>query len=811
MPRPLFTPCISLLVGLICHCPARAAAPLAPIAETTLASGGRAWGPAREGKLALKLEAAAPLTRVSNLVLALRVPEARPDQKVRIRAGGSVGEFCLGWQGWRRVVVPVRALVRKGSPETIGELCQEITLEWIGEGPVELELEVGRAALVAGEPEGVAISDGELLALLDLARPELAAVRLAHERGDEAAALRELVLHFRRDHRTRMPHAEQTRDPRPAGDAARRGELSLIGIQHTYSDAEIDWRFNPTAGTAAFSKEWIWSLNRHDWWSALARAYEATGDDRYAEVWARQLRTWTSQHPTPAVPLEQEGAWRGLEAGLRLARVWPAAFFALAPSPAVRDEDVLLYLKTSVEHARMLAGHPYNPGNHYLLAMCGLLTQGVTMPEFTDAAFWRARALAGLGHSFERNTLSEGAWSELAPAYHQWVVNRALVAFRLAQTNGFASAVEPELWARLRKMAEWNVLLALPDGTVPRLNDGGPVRIGSEAALAAAVFPDSDLLSRAVSPEAPAPAVASLALPDSGYLVMRDGWAKDGSFVLLDTGPLGGWHGHQDALNLVAAFYGRLFLFDNGGYKYDTSGWRRYGIATASHNTILVDGLGQARGSETRPADVAFGSSQAVDFARGTYLSGYGADPKKPRPLAQHRREVAFLKPAAGRQALVVVVDSLRSASDQIRHYDLRWHIQGTRWRSEGNGSITRTDDLGRPNLALVSLAGATRFSGVSAQREPELLGWYYPDQNSQPEPALTIRHQGSASGVLRFVTLLVPSVGVSPSITVRPEGHDAWLIDFSDRPSERIRLERQPAADRPSFSLEGVEWPALR
>ena len=78
-------------------------------------------------------------------------------------------------------------------------------------------------------------------------------------------------------------------------EAATRGEVSVVGVAHAFPEGRIDWLFNPTGKGTPFNPEWTWQLNRMYFWGALARAYEATGDERYAKAFVRQFTDWFAQ------------------------------------------------------------------------------------------------------------------------------------------------------------------------------------------------------------------------------------------------------------------------------------------------------------------------------------------------------------------------------------------------------------------------------------------------------------------------------------------------------------------------------------
>ena len=757
----------------------------------------------------------------------LYLPERASAGRIGFRLGNRSDSLILSWVGWRRISIPLAVM---GKNKAEGEPDQ-LYLTREGEFPADYTVYLQDARRVSVST-GAGITEEDLLDHLDFTRPGLAAVRMAMEKNQKAEALAALAAYFRQDFTARMPwtglagHAvtedkeEKRRKVVEAADKLLAGTVTHADNTYTFPGGDVDWRFNPTAGTDKFTYEWGFSLNRHGIWEPITLAYEATRDEKYADLWVRQFRRWVEQMPAPGIDEERgDSGWRGLEAGLRFSRIWPSAFFSVAPAKAVKDEDILLFLRSVVDHGNFLSGHPYSPGNHFLLAMCGLFTQGVTFPELKDSSYWRRRGLEQLTLSLDRNTVPEGAWYEFAPGYHQWVVNRTMTAFRIAQINGFGQEVAPSLWAHLEKMASWNVRMSGPDGLVPTVNDGGKVIIAQSVATSSIVFPENPLLRWAAQREnaksPPPPQQPSYALPDSGYTIFRTGWGSKDSYVLFDVGPLGGWHGHHDALNIVTYFYGRPFLFDNGGWAYDATIWRKYGPSTASHNTVLVDGLGQWRGYSRadpiglNPANTpppVFATSSTVDYASGWYVADYGKKGAA-EPIAHHRRELAFLK---GESPLLVVVDTLAPLDTKEHRYEARWHLLSTKWNEDKKARVLWTTDAGKPNLAVLALAGAEEFHADSGVTTPEVLGWSYDGQTGGPYPALTLRQAVTGSGVKRLVTVFIPFKGKpgNPVTSVRRNGTNQWVIALKGQNPVTLELAEQAAGSQPSFTLRGVAWP---
>ena len=92
-----------------------------------------------------------------------------------------------------------------------------------------------------------------------------------------------------------------------------RGKFDLLGFLNLDLGAEVDWHFEPVSGKHSPLKHWkqfdelgtretgdkkiIWELNRHQHFFTLGIAFRLTGDERYAETFARHLEGWMRQNP----------------------------------------------------------------------------------------------------------------------------------------------------------------------------------------------------------------------------------------------------------------------------------------------------------------------------------------------------------------------------------------------------------------------------------------------------------------------------------------------------------------------------------
>jgi hypothetical protein len=727
------------------------------------------------------------------------------------------GLVQITWQGWQEVLMPRRAF----SATSTGQVPDWRSVQTIGfsfpdgsaGGPI-----LNFGSVRVGDPRGPRLSDEGLLKLIDLDRPELAEVRRLSSTGNVDAAIRALAVHFRRRTNVKWWFNPSRRDPASVPiDMARVNQMVVSNTTILYRRfpfrAEVaDWSINPTAGRSNETNEWLWPLNRMDYWNDIGAAWWKTGDPKYVQLFVRQLRSWAQAMPMPNMMDEAPGSgWRGLEAGIRSGETWPQAWHRFLSSPEFSDADLILMLKCFADHGRYLSEHRVPDArlpstNHFLIAWSGLYTVGAMFPEFRAAGQWRAEGRTRLVAALQSGLLSDGGWYEFAPGYHLWVLSKAISVYKFARLNGDEHSFCDSFARMLQRGYEWPLKLMAPDRTYPKVNDTGSNERMQYGAELAQLFPGSTLLRWAASLNDPAgildpvkpPVWRSTLLESSGYAVLRSGWGSEANYVCFDAGRLGGWHGHQDKLSLMVWAKGREVLFDGGGGTYDVSDFRKYGQQTESHNTVMVDRLNQNR-TYTNATDPighddpatpipALVTNSDWDYATGWYLDGYGPERQ---PLARHRREVVLLQ-----GELVLVADTLIPYDDAVHEYEARWHLKTTKWMHQDSTAATATTDAGKPNLLVVPLEReGLQVREDSAVRSPRLLGWDV-ERDRSPEPALTVRHTKSGAGTQRFVTLLLPlsAEEKNPISEVRPDGDRLWRVHFTTGRQLQVEIGRGDA-----------------
>ena len=180
----------------------------------------------------------------------------------------------------------------------------------------------------------------------------------------------------------------------------------------------------------------VWEMSRHHQVSVLAAAFWLTGQERYAETAAAQLRSWWAANPF----LSGVHWTSGIEAGVRLL-CWVWVRRLLADWPKVGDlfEDDEDALRQIGWHQEFLAGfvsRGSSANNHVVAEAAGRLAAACAFPWYARSERWRQDAAALLERELAANTFPDGMNREQASDYHRFVLELALVAAVEADAAG---------------------------------------------------------------------------------------------------------------------------------------------------------------------------------------------------------------------------------------------------------------------------------------------------------------------------------------------------------------------------------------
>lgn len=421
---------------------------------------------------------------------------------------------------------------------------------------------------------------------------------------------------------------------------------------------EFDWLVNPSA-----DPEWHILLHKFYYGVGLARAYEATGENAYWKRWVQLTRSWI-EAGTPADFIAADVTGRRLQNW-----VYAWSIFVRAPLPARFHRQ---FLDSVHAQTQRLLQTMHKARNHRTLELYAVFLVSVAFPEFSEAAQWRAHALAELEANAADDFQADGAHCEQSSHYHCIVLRNFLNVVRLARLNGIV--LGEALQGRLRRALVFAAWMHRPDGEIAALSDADG---GSYMDM---LYEGADLLDCRAELEC-AIAGRTAHFHDSGYVVLKSEAGRPGErtqdrrFLVFDAGHTGaGNHGHLDALSVEIYAHGTPIVVDPGRYTYAEGGatnWRAAFRGTAAHSTVQVDGRDQARyepagkkwkitGQHARASVRGFASTEHADYVHGEVISA--------EYEARHERRIFFVG-----GAYWLIIDTLRAG--EPHHYDLRYQL----------------------------------------------------------------------------------------------------------------------------------------
>ncbi|HEX5735899.1 MAG TPA: alginate lyase family protein [Blastocatellia bacterium] len=521
-------------------------------------------------------------------------------------------------------------------------------------------------------------------------------------------------------------------------DRAIDARFDLLGLEGLSFGDPIDWRLEPTSGRRTGLEHWskidylhpdvagdkkvTWELNRHSHFVTLGQAYWLTGDEKYCESFITQATSWMD-----ANPVSRGINWASsLEVAFR-AIAWLWALHLFAASHKMRPHFAVRLLKQLWAHGRHVnsyLSHYFSANTHLTGEALALFYLGTALPEFREANRWRETGLQILLEQMPKHIGQDGVYFEQSSYYQRYTADFYTHLLVLARASGARLPAEVE--ERLALAVDHLMWITRPDGSAPLVGDDDGGRLITLAtrnsndyrdtiATAAAIFNRGDwkfvageakvetlwLLGPAglksydeIEPRTPA--ACSRAFTEGGYYVMRDGWSRDSSYVLIDCGPHGSsscGHAHADALAFEFAANGKTWLVDPGTFTYTgNQEMRDHFRSTHAHNTVTVDDESQSVTSGpfswqhvARAYAKQFISQTDFDYFEGSH-DGYEqlADP------VTHTRSVLFAKQHPS--ACLIVKDRFQ-ANDQ-HTYALRYHFPaGCSAEADGNQVIATSND----------------------------------------------------------------------------------------------------------------------
>lgn len=441
------------------------------------------------------------------------------------------------------------------------------------------EVSPGVEILPENKPNEVV--DSKLFEIINLDYPGLEKVKKFYESGEYYYAANELLEYYRTRVDVNNPSVNlinptiSEKDQRIADQALEHrfyvkgfaesvDEATKLETYYSFYDAsakKIDWSANEDKQKK--EQEFRYQLHRHQWMLPQAKAY-------------RQ--------------------WKGLQVAERvLSQVDIMPYFI--HSTNFTPEWLSTFLVAFEKEVECIRLNYYQSGNILISQYQAVATAGILMPEFKNASTWATEGTQGLNESLDTQFNDDGVEYELDFSYHTAAISDFREIYLIAQANNKTNLLSPSYISKLKKATEFVMDMIYPNYTIDNFNDTRSASYAKSTLLNrlkeySAMYPDDNgLLWVATEGKSGSkPSYTTKAYSTSGYYMLRNGWDKDATMMILKNNynPTNQWHCQPDNGTFGLYRKERNFFPDAGVFTYNTGAARSKYASTVNHNTMTI-------------------------------------------------------------------------------------------------------------------------------------------------------------------------------------------------------------------------------
>ena len=597
----------------------------------------------------------------------------------------------------------------------------------------------------------------EVFSLLNLDYPGLEKVKTLHNEGKDADAAKALLDYYRARTDVKTPDVNlknikiSKTEQQWADDALQHTFFVHKGYQPSFNYGEdIDWRYWPVK-----DNELRWQLHRHKWFTPMGKAYRVSGDEKYAEEWAKQYIDWIKKNPLVKIDKSEyemaddklkgdaenvRFAWRPLEVSNRL-QDQTSQFQLFLPSPSFTPEFLTEFLVNYHKHAVHILGNYSDQGNHLLFEAQRMIYAGAFFPEFKDAQTWRKSGIDILNREINVQVYPDGGQFELDPHYHLAAINIFCKALRIADMNGFRGEFPQSYLDTVENMITFYMNVSFPDYTNPCFSDA---KLTTKREMIKnykdwhKLFPENKaiLWFATEGKKGELPAYLSKGFLKSGFFVFRNSWGTDAAQMVVKAGPKGFWHCQPDNGTFELWFNGKKLFADSGSYVYAGKGevmeWRNWFRQTRVHNTLTLND----KNLETTESVTKLWQPEGDVQVLVTENPGY--------KNLKHRRSVFFVD-----NAYFVIVDE--AAGDAKGVVNLHFQMPKGKVANSREDMTFVTQFENGSNMKLQCFGP----DGMTMKKEEGWLSTAYRKKVKRMNVSFNVRKDGEDA--VRYITIIYP------------------------------------------------------
>lgn len=372
------------------------------------------------------------------------------------------------------------------------------------------------------------------------------------------------------------------------------------GIETYYSfnkNGKIDWWYIPEGIT---DQEFRSQLNRHQWMLPQAKAYRVSKDEKYVKSLINVYKDWMKASPyKDGTITPNDTAWYGLQPTERASGQMDIMPYVIQ-SESFTPQWLSTFLTSFSQQIESVRRNYFTDGSNIQLSQEQTVAKaGLLMPEFRNAQMWLSEGVERVNKEVASIFLADGVLNELDVSYHIGVIDNFYSLYKTAQANDRLELFPADYINRLKNAADFVGDIMYPDYSLDNFNDTRASSYTKSVLIKnlkkyVEMFPEDGKLKWLATEGkmGTKPSAGIYAYKTAGYYMLRNGWEKSSTMMVLKNNynPENKWHCQPDNGTFSLYRNGRNFFPDAGVYSYggtsESNAARAVYQATKNHNTM---------------------------------------------------------------------------------------------------------------------------------------------------------------------------------------------------------------------------------
>jgi len=502
--------------------------------------------------------------------------------------------------------------------------------------------------------------------------------------------------------------------------------FNLSNFRDIHVDVENNWK---TESDSRSLRRW---LHTHIFLSDFTRAYAETKNEKYFNESFYLLESWFENFPISKKEELDPLAYHDEGTAIRLLYWFKYynEFFNM-----FSDSQITLFESKIDEVGELLCQDDFYAGlnNHGMFQDMGLIAYSLfKFEDFSQNDVFN-KAMDRLNTYFKEVFTSEGIHKEHAPSYHILLIYSLKQILQSLEKVEYTDERVVFLQGIFEKGEDYTINIIMPDFKLPNISDSTVINMSTIGRYKELFDSEEYKFITSAGEEGKAPSPLIKAYPETGYLIARNKWEKEGIYFLFLASYHMHYHKHTDDLSFLLYKNGPIFV-DAGPHSYNYKDpMTQYAYSQYGHSTLIVNDRSLPR------TDFKFDDVEIEDYKIDNDNKFLVKGKNQRYENVIHTREIKGDLSAES----FIIKDSI--VSTEHNQYQLLFQINGD-LRVIQNGNILsifkNNAKIDKLEISKTYNFENIKINIVREKQWPQLMGYQFP-KNETFEPLNTVVVEG--------------------------------------------------------------------